>query len=238
MVVVGVDGCPAGWFVTVIEDGTVSTDTFEQFERVHETYSAAIRILVDIPIGLPTEHRRRCDEAASDLLGCRGNSVFYPPSNSAIDHDTYEKASEAHRTNIGRGLSQQAFHIRGKIREVREIVGDEYEGLVRESHPELCFAALNGQPIAYTKSSEEGRGLRLKLLDEALEDADAEVVYRRVRQEYLRREVRRDDILNVMVLAVAARMENLTELPKEPTDDQPRMYYPPFELASLRVPRV
>lgn len=88
--VVGADGCPAGWFATVIEDGTVHRDTFERFGRLYETYADARRILVDVPIGLPTDSRRRCDEEASDLLGCRGNSVFYPPTEDAIEHNDYE----------------------------------------------------------------------------------------------------------------------------------------------------
>lgn len=234
--IVGADGCPFGWFVTVIEDGTVHTDTYERFEPINETYADADRILVDVPIGLPTDSRRQCDEEASDLLGCRGNSVFYPPTENAIKHDEYDRANEAQRGSTENGLSQQAFHIRQKIREVREVVGDQFDGLVRESHPELCFAALNGQPISYPKTSKLGRSFRLQLLTEALEGADAETIYRRVREEYFLKNVRRDDILDAMVLAVAAGTQSLTTVPKKPSKAQPRIYYPHFELPSLDVP--
>jgi predicted RNase H-like nuclease len=151
--VVGADACPAGWLATTLNDGTVTVDTYGQFEQVRDSHTDADRILVDIPIGLPSDGRRRCDTLAKDLLGCRGMSVFYTPSESAIQYEDYEDAKEEHEEDIAHGLIMQAHNLRDKIREVRAVVGDDYDGLVRESHPELCFAALNGQPIAYAKSS-------------------------------------------------------------------------------------
>lgn len=225
--VVGADACPAGWFVTVIEQETVSTAAYERFEEIRETHAGADRILVDIPIGLPTDVRRRCDTKASDLLGCRGNSVFYPPSESAIECDDYDEANARQQASTGNGLSQQAFNIGQRIREVNSVVGSRYDGLVRESHPELCFAALNGQPIAYSKSSKVGQALRLELLSQELKIAEA--VYQEVREDQPLTDVRRDDILDSMVLAVAARAGDLTTVPADPGRNEPRIYYLSFE---------
>lgn len=225
--VVGVDACPFGWFVTVLEDDSVRTEAYESFGEAYQTYSEAGRILVDIPIGLPTDSRRRCDEQARELLGCRGLSVFYPPCPSAARCDDYEKANEEHRDRVGHGLSQQAYSIREKILEVDAVVDDRYDGLVRESHPELCFAALNDQPIAYPKASEIGRELRLALLNRELDDAES--CYHDARERYLLKEVRRDDILDSMVLAVAAREDNLTMVPSSPHKKEPRIHYPEFD---------
>jgi predicted RNase H-like nuclease len=152
--VVGVDACPLGWFATVIDADGVRTETYEGFAELRETYSDADRILVDIPLGLPQDERRRCDEDARDLLRSRGISVFYPPCRSAAELSDYQAASDEHRNRIGYGLSQQAHNIGRKILQVADTVGERYDGVVRESHPELCFAALNGQPIAYSKSSD------------------------------------------------------------------------------------
>lgn len=60
-------------------------------------------------------------------------------------------------------------------------------------------------------------------------------VYEGVREKYPLREVRRDDILDSMVLAVAARNGNLTALHKEPDIDVPRIYYPTFEPPSSPI---
>jgi predicted RNase H-like nuclease len=226
--VVGVDACPLGWVATVIEDGTVRTETHGTFDAVDEAHADADRVVVDMPIGLPDDGRRRCDERARDRLGCRGVSVFDPPCRSAAERTDYRDASDEHRERVGRGLSRQAHNIAPKILEVGNVVGDRYDGRVRESHPELCFAALNGQPIAYSKSSDRGRGLRLGLLAAELDGAEA--VYRRVCDERLRKEVRRDDILDSMALAVAARNGASTTVPREPDPDEPRIYYPSFEV--------
>lgn len=228
---VGADACPAGWLVTVIENQSVVVETYGKFSQIRDSYAGADRILVDIPIGLPAENRRRCDEQARSLLGCRGNSVFYPPCESAVACDDYDEANSAHRDSVGNGLSQQAFHIGDKIRDVESVVGDRYDGIVRESHPELCFAALNGQPIAYSKSSKLGRGLRQKLLLKELDIAGT--VYNEVREKYTLRKVRRDDILDSIVLAVAARNGGLTAIPSDPNKDEPRIYYPDFDPPSL-----
>jgi len=231
--VVGVDACPVGWIATAIDTDGVRTETYDKFEILSEAYAEADRILVDIPIGLPEDERRRCDENAHDLLGSRGISVFYPPCRSAAELNNYQEANEEHRNQIGYGLSQQAHNIGRKILQVADIVGEQYDGIVRESHPELCFAALNGQPIAYSKSSDRGRGLRIKLLSDELDDVEA--LYRDARDEYLLKEVRRDDILDSMVLAVAAQKGNLTTVPANPSLDEPRIYYPDFEVPVLEV---
>lgn len=231
--VVGVDACPVGWVATAINADGVRTETYDKFDILSEAYAEADRILVDIPIGLPENERRRCDENAHDLLGSRGISVFYPPCRSAAKLNDYQEANDEHRDQIGYGLSQQAHNIRQKILQVADVVGERYGGVVHESHPELCFAALNGQPIAYSKSSDRGRGLRMKLLDDELDDVEA--LYQKARDEYLLKEVRRDDILDSVVLAVAARKGNLTTVPLDPSPNEPRIYYPYFEVPVLEV---
>ncbi|RLM56756.1 DUF429 domain-containing protein [Halobellus sp. Atlit-31R] len=253
--VVGVDACPAGWVATALDGTGARIETYDDFETLAAAHAGAERILVDIPIGLPTTSRRRCDEEASDRLGCRGISVFYPPSAAAVECDDYETASETHRDDVGHGLSRQAFHIGAKIRDVARVVDDDYAGRIREAHPELCFAALNGQPIAYAKSSERGRRLRRSLLRAAFDDAsfdvdgdgdtdadgdtdgdaDADTIYEDARDRFPLSAVGRDDLLDSMVLAVAAAgpplsSASLATVPEDPAAGEPRIYYPAFEL--------
>jgi predicted RNase H-like nuclease len=73
----------------------------------------------------------------------------------------------------------------------------------------------------------------MKLLSDELGDAEAH--YREASDEYLLKEVRRDDILDSMVLAVAASDGNLATVPENPSTDEPRIYYPDFEVAVLEV---
>lgn len=132
--VVGVDACPVGWIATVIDADGIRTEVHDKFELLSEAYAEADRILVDIPIGLPEDERRRCDEDARNLLGSRGISVFYPPCRSAAELTDYQEANDEHRDQIGYGLSQQAHNIRRKILQVADVVGEQYDGVVRESH--------------------------------------------------------------------------------------------------------
>lgn len=231
--VVGVDACPLGWVATVIEDDITNIETYVKFGELTESYSDAARILVDIPIGLPETERRRCDRKARELLGCRKSSVFFPPCSVAIDKGNHDMANKAHREQLGHGLSQQAHYISPKIQQVSIVAGEQYDGQVRESHPELCFAALNRQPVAYPKSSALGRGLRMQLLGDELDNAVE--LYQNTREEYLLKEVRRDDILDSMVLAVAACDDSPDPLPSEPASDEPRIYFPGFDVPVIPV---
>lgn len=230
--VAGVDACPVGWIATVITPDGTEIDVFEEFEALVETYSGADRILVDIPIGLKAESRRRCDVEAKELLGSRGLSVFYAPCESAVDgkHESYQEAKTVHKDHVGNGLSQQAHSIAPKIQAVRAVV-DDCTGPIREGHPELCFAALNGQPVAYSKTTERGREFRMKLLADELPEACE--LYNDVRGRFLLREVRRDDILDSMALAVAAGGDDLRTVPSEPHSGEPRIYYPAYSPATL-----
>jgi predicted RNase H-like nuclease len=220
---VGVDACPYGWFATVLTGGSVETELYGDFSGVHKDNQEA-QVLVDIPIGLPTRSRRRCDIEACDLLGCRGKSVFFPPCESAAAIGDYDEANAKHREEMGHGLSQQAHAISDKINEVQAVVSGAYDGAIYESHPELCFYALNGQPIAYSKSSKRGLAFRRQVLEEKRSGMDDE--YEQVLDDTLRKDVRRDDVLDSMALALAAQSEELQSVPEDPGPEVPRIYYP------------
>lgn len=229
---VGVDACPYGWFATISTGEAIETEMYKEFSELHADYGSA-RIFVDIPIGLPTGSRRDCDIRARDLLGCHGNSVFYPPCEAAAEIEDYDEANEKHREIMDNGLSQQAHAIRKKINEVGAVSGEGFDGPVYESHPELCFYALNEQPIAYPKSSKRGLAFRRHLLGQ--ENDEISVEYEQVLDHTLRKDVRRDDILDSMVLALAAQNPDVHSVPDEPSSDVPRIYYPATGVSSRRV---
>ncbi len=61
--------------------------------------------------------------------------------------------------------SQQVMGILPKIREVDREMRAELQGRVREGHPEVSFALMNGgRAMRHRKSTPEGRRERLRLL--------------------------------------------------------------------------
>lgn len=219
----GVDACSSGWFAGILDSGTLSTELYSSEERdlddLLSTHSDAERILIDIPIGLPKTSRRKCDEQAKNLLGCRGISVFYPPCQAVLEanHNDYQQANNLHRNQLDHGLSQQAWHLLPKIRELDSLLKetDDLRSNIFESHPELCFYAMNNRtPIAYSKQSERGRERRLNVLREVL-GRQSEEAYDGALDTYYRKDVARDDILDALILTAAAQSDSLISLPEE-----------------------
>ncbi|WP_148413551.1 DUF429 domain-containing protein [Haloferax sp. KTX1] len=236
--VIGVDGCRSGWVCAIAADG-LAVRVAADFDAVWELASErdAERVLVDIPIGLPESIRRACDREARERLGSRAATVFFAPVRAVLDADSHEAASAANRERTGAGLSIQAWHLVPKIREVDAVLRETPRARERvfESHPELAFAAFAGEPLSEPKSTPEGRARRLDVLGTAFAGGDsgdrgpgadatdgrgfdAERAYREVLDRTLRRDVARDDVLDALALAAAARRP-LATLPSDPPTD-------------------
>lgn len=158
----GVDGCRGGWVVAESR-GPADTPVF-RVERTFKGLLAALDgeralIAIDIPIGLPSgppadDGRRRADAEARALLGPRAMSVFPAPCRQTLAGNSYREACqiEVAARGWGTGISQEAFGILPKIRELDEVitlahqqpVGSGAGIRIREAHPEVCFAMLNG----------------------------------------------------------------------------------------------
>lgn len=220
---IGVDACRGGWFATVLDNGQIDTRVHPNITELWDNHHDAERILIDIPIGLPNEGTRECAGEARALLGCRGLSVFDVPPRKVFEAENYEDAKE--EKLLDKGLSQQAWGLREKILQVDALIDDNPEtDSLLESHPELCFYALNDKnPIAYSKKTKRGEKKRLSVLNQYLDNPENE--YKNAKSEYLRKDVARDDILDSMVLAVAAR-EPLIGVPESDTDERMRIFYP------------
>lgn len=225
----GVDACSGGWFATIMADDGIDTEYYHTFDALWATHAGADRVLVDIPIGLPDEGTRACDTEARTFLGCRGCTVFDTLCRPILVVADYDEANAIYRELTGKGLSQQTWHLREKIEQVDAVVrqDERAETVLRESHPELCFYALNDRnPVAYSKGSERGREKRMALLESEL--IGTEGVYEDSMDRFLRKHVGRDDILDACALAVTARNGSLTHIPEESDEAAPwmRIYYP------------
>ena len=122
-------------------------------------------LAIDIPIGL-LEGTRACDKAARKLLGQpRGSSVFPAPCRPALAAQTYAEASSINRQKTTRGLSQQAWGIAPKIKQVDDVITSQCQHWAFEVHPEVCFWALNQRrPMKHNKKAQEGITERIALL--------------------------------------------------------------------------
>lgn len=214
--VLGIDGCRGGWFAVRQRAGEWSFALFPSIGALSAAHVTAARALIDIPIGLPGETARLCDTLARRQLGGRRSSIFPVPCREAVYASGYADACEANRRRLGRSLSRQSWNIAAKIAEVDTYLTGGGTLPLAESHPELCFARLKGRPLENPKSSPEGLSERLEVLSHHF--AGAESLLREARDSLPRRMVRDDDVVDALVLAVAAGLP-LQTLPADPPVD-------------------
>ena len=166
----GVDGCRAGWLCAIASDEgrpltalvTVSLEVL-----LHDLPLGSL-IAVDVPIGLADRGARRCDVEARRCLGLgRGSSVFPAPLRGVLSASSYEEACRRCAAIDGRRMSQQAFGILLKVREVDALMAGQprLQSRVRECHPEVSFSAWEGRPLRHGKKTRSGQAERAALID-------------------------------------------------------------------------
>ena len=175
MTIAGIDGCKAGWLcIEELNDGLRAFIASNITDAVDQL-SPGCLIGIDIPIGLPNDDSRQCDIEARRLLGTRGVCVFPAPLRTTLENTTdvtsYEAAKQVQRQHHARdkGISQQAWRILPKIREVDVFLRANVKRAeqILEVHPEVCFAQWNsGAPISSNKMRKLGRAARAALIDD------------------------------------------------------------------------
>lgn len=222
----GADGCRAGWFVIALtKNGQWQTEVFPNISALRETYREASLILIDVPIGLKGKgaEERRCDREARRILGPpRAAGVFRVPCRQAVYAATYEEASATNGQITGRRLSRQTWGITPKIRQVDSLLLTDASARARikEIHPEVCFWALAGRLMQHNKKRAEGFDERIKVL-QSYHSATEEIVQHSL-QNYRRKEVGKDDILDALVAAITALagLNGLISVPDPPEFDE------------------
>ena len=226
---VGVDGCRGGWFSVGFDThGRYELNLFSAFGELLDHYHHAELILVDIPIGLPeSPGGRDADRLARKLLGPRASSVFPTPTRQTVQQvfsspKDYDRANEIERRTASAGLSRQTFAIARKIDEGDRALLARDRGtrpLIRESHPELCFWALNcKQPMKFNKRRPVGAMERIRVLEKV--ETRTCRIFDKACCKFLDRAAE-DDILDALVLAVTAYHGHgrLQTLPDQPSKD-------------------
>lgn len=167
----GIDGCKAGWVAVTVTSpaGTASTASTAVSVTVARTLGALPLppggvIGIDMPLGLVADGWRTADLLARRALGRRGSCVFGIPPRPVWRQSRYADASRRCRDLTGRGMSAQAWGLRGKLLEADAFRSATAIHLC-EVHPELSFAALaGGAPLADSKHTDAGRAARRALL--------------------------------------------------------------------------
>ena len=212
--VAGVDGCPAGWVVALVNAEDFSEarcDICFSFKDVLALEPAPEIVAVDMPIGVPDvaiKGGRVCDNETRSRLGGRQSSVFAVPSRAALAETDYGRACTVNldHSEPPRKVSKQCFMLFAKMREVDETMTPELQARVFEVHPELAFWALNGEtPMDLPKKVKsrpdaDGLDLRKSLLVQAgFVKADLET------SKWPKSVVGPDDIVDAFAAAWSAR---------------------------------
>ena len=178
-VLVGVDGCRAGWIALALSPGNnrSQVNVFGRFADLVAEYGPAAVIAVDMPIGLPNRiagSGRGPEQSIRPYLGARQSSVFSIPARAAVEAETYRDACDLAQqySEPSRKVSKQVFNLFGKIREIDRLLQADMglrERLI-ECHPEFAFCRLNSMvPMATPKKirgavNPEGVAERVELL--------------------------------------------------------------------------
>ncbi len=230
----GVDGCKGGW-ICVGLNGAGEACHFVQADiaAVH----AAVReregeiILIDMPIGFRSdEHERLCDGRARKLIGKRRSSVFPVPCRQAIEvlaeTNDIQKARSKNHDITGKFLSAQTWAIATNMYKVDEFLRGctEARKSFREVHPEVCFRTLNGVALEHNKKHTNGYQERQKILKKYFCKYGITDPFEKIRQEYRKKVVADDDIIDALVAALTAKLwkrhgYELRTLPPTPPSD-------------------
>ena len=220
----GVDWARGCWVVAKTgDDHLVTTEpSILNVWHEHGRDDDVQSMLVDIPIGLPDEGVRACDQEARDRLGANGNSAFQIPRREVVEMDAYPEARKANSDSLG----SQSWWLFPRIREVDVFLQRHDEALSKtyESHPELCFRALADRELE-SNDTEDGLEERQELLESGtpLCEHVQELLDEREDAEWHHRisKVRRDDVLDAAVLADTAKRLELS--PNQTRGDYPAL---------------
>ena len=199
MRVLGLDGFKKGWVVVEINDK-------QRNISFHTTITHALsdpfdRALVDIPIGLPLEGSRKCDEEARQVLGAQWKSVFIDARRELWESGLqYDELNSSLSAANNRMISKQLWSMREKIKEVDDFVLRNKHLTIMETHPELVFLRLNGNEPLSSKKSAAGIFQRMELLKSEFPLSEGWLG-----ANPLGKKAGMDDVLDACACAIAAR---------------------------------
>lgn len=218
---IGVDGCKGGWIVASIDHGTLKIEKKTSMEEIVTDYTGFDSFLIDMVIGLPSSSEQiRPDAYARQIIKERTSTIFPVPCRQAVYAESVAEAYEENVRVLGKKFTPLTVGIIPKMRELDTFLQEheEYKNVILESHPEVCFARLNGKTVLSKKSEYEGLTERVQILQKYLPQLNANDLIQMAKQ--YRCNV--DDIVDAICLSVTANLaeQGLCEvIPEEPMLD-------------------
>lgn len=218
----GIDGCKGGWIVAAINNGKLSIDKLNTFSSIINKYPEYDELLIDMVLGLPSHKEHiRPDGYGRKIIKERSSTIFPVPCRQAVYAENIAKAYDENVRVLGKKFTPLTVGIIPKMLEIDRFLQEntQYKNIVKESHPEVCFARLHGSTVMSKKSTEEGMEERISILSKCLPTIDRNEIV--VTAKRFRCNV--DDILDAICLAVTANlvMQGKYEvIPEEPMRDE------------------
>ncbi len=201
-VFIGVDGCRGGWLIASVKDGSLDFTLARDLAVVFEDPRA--RMLIDMPIGLPSSQRRSCDSEARAILGHRRSTLFPVATRDALYAASYLESCETNARLQGCRISKQLWNIAPRIRELDLLIRahDDVRDRIAEGHPELAFMTLSAEQQALSpKRTPQGIRERTSLVNQYISEDVTDIVL-----PFLKRHGRDANITDCLDAAVLALM--------------------------------
>ena len=202
---IGVDGCKGGWIAAILNQGELKIDKFNTINDIVNEYPHFDEFFVDMVIGLPSSKNHiRPDTYARQIIKERASTIFPAPCRQAVYARTVADAYEENERVLGKKFTPLTVGIFPKIRELDSFFQDnqKYKNVIKESHPEVCFARLNGSTMLSKKSQIDGIEERIHLLRKYLPELSLTKLT--ALEKCLKCNI--DDIVDALCLAVSANI--------------------------------
>lgn len=219
---IGMDGCKGGWIAAILNHGNFRIDKFTTINDVVKEYPDFDEIIVDMVIGLPSSiDHVRPDTYARKIIKERASTIFPAPSRQAVYAKTVAEAYTENERALGKKFTPLTVGIIPKIREIDSFFQNnpQYKNIIKESHPEVCFARLNGRTLLSKKSDIDGMEERINLLSQYI----PELSLNKLSALAKRMKCNVDDIVDSICLAVTANLvaqDSYEIIPEDPMMDE------------------
>ncbi len=221
-VCIGVDGCKGGWIAAILDHGKLILKKYTWLQDIISMYPEFDEFLIDMVIGLQssTEHIRP-DSYARSLIKERTSTIFPAPCRQAVYASSVSEAYQENERVLGKKFTPLTVGILPKMREVDVFLQkhSEFKNVIKESHPEVCFAKLNGKTVLSKKSEMDGIEERIQILTPYIKELSlAKLLY--VAKDF---RCNVDDVIDAICLAVTANYvyhDKFMLLPEAPMEDE------------------